>query len=58
MKRLILGGMALILVSGALTPRAVKACTTPCDPRACLRNCLIVGSDGGTCVTPCTCQCT
>jgi hypothetical protein len=57
MKRLILCGIALILTSGALTPRTVKACTTRCDSRQCLRNCLIIGSEGGTCVNVCTCQC-
>jgi len=59
MKRLILGGLALILTSGALAPRTVEAaCTlgTRCDPRQCLRNCLIVGYDNGTCDL-CTCNC-
>jgi hypothetical protein len=60
MKRLILCAMALILTAGALTPHTVKACTLAnrCDPKVCLRNCLIVGSEGGTCVDVCTCRCT
>jgi hypothetical protein len=62
MKRLILCGVALILASGALTPRTVEASTCTlanrCYERECARFCAVnAGADTGTCVDICTCRC-
>ena len=63
MKRLVLGGVAMLLTLAALTDRPVHACNIlaiPCDPTQCNASCIAHGSSGGTCVQhPCysTCVC-